>query len=119
MGDQATEVKTTCPTLGCLEGLLDDVVLAELALLDRQVDADNVLPDDTASTNVEMADFGVAHEALGEANGKRRSVELSEAGRTFGQLVHHRGVGSGNGISILGRFLGGDTPAVNHDYMTE
>lgn len=48
-----------------LESLLDDLVVAELALLDGQVDTDNVLPDDAAGADVQVADFRVAHQALG------------------------------------------------------
>lgn len=80
MRDETAKVKTAGSILGRLQRLLDHVVLAKLALLDRLINADNILPDDTTSADVEMADFGVAHKAFGEANGKRGSFELGEAG---------------------------------------
>ena len=116
VGDETAEVETAVAVLRPLKGRLDDVVLAKLALLDSLIDTNNVLPDDTAGANVEMADFGVAHETLGETDGEGGSIELSETGGALGELVHHRGLGGGNGIAVLGGLLGGNTPAVNHDY---
>lgn len=116
VGDETAEMETAVAVLCPLKGILDDVVLAKLSLLDSLIDTDNVLPDDTAGANVEMADFGVAHETLGETNGERGSVELSETGGALGELIHHRRFGGGNGIAVLGGLFGGNTPTVNHDY---
>lgn len=113
--DQTAEVETAVAALRPLKGSLDDVVLAKLALLDSLIDTDNILPDDTAGANVEMSDFGVAHETLGKTDGKGGSIELGETGGALGELVHHRGLGGGDGITVLGGLLGGDTPTVNHD----
>ncbi len=101
--------------LGRLQNALDDLVAGELVLLDGLVDADDVLPDDTAGTNVEMADFGVAHQTLGEADSQRRGIEFGEAGGALREAVHDGGLGGGDGVAILGRLLRGDAPAVNHD----
>lgn len=100
---------------GTLKGLLDDLVVVELVLLDGLINADDILPDNTASTNVEMADFRVTHQALGKTNGQRRSIQLGEAGLALGELVHDRSLSSSNGIAILGRFGRRDTPTVNDD----
>lgn len=108
-------MKTASSILGCLHCLLDYVILFELSLLDYMINADDILPDDTASTNVEMPNFGVAHQALGKADGKRRSIEFREPIGTSGEFVHHGGLRGSNGISILGGFLGWDAPTVNHD----
>lgn len=108
-------MKAPISVLGRIENLLDHIIVAELALLDGLVDTDDVLPDDTAGADVEMPDFGIAHEAFGEADGQRRSVEFGKAGRALRELVHDGSLGGGDGVAILGRFLGGDTPAVNHD----
>lgn len=113
--NKTSKMKTAGSVLGRLQCLLDDVVLGKLALFDCLINADDVLPDNAASANVEMADFGVAHEAFGEANSKGRSFELGETSRALGELVHHRGFSGSDGISIFGGLLGGDTPAVNHD----
>lgn len=118
VGDETAEVETAVAVLRPLKGGLDDLVLAELSLLDSLIDTDNVLPDDTAGANVEMANFGVAHETLGKTDGKGRSLKLTETGGALGQLVHHGGLGGGNGIAVLGGLLGGNTPTINHDYRT-
>lgn len=49
------EVKAAVGGLGVLAALDDDLVLVELTLLDGDVDFHDVLPDDTAGTDVEMA----------------------------------------------------------------
>ena len=101
--------------LGRLKHLLDLGLAGELALADGLVDADDVLPHHTPGTNVQVADFRVAHQALGQADGERRGFELGEAGGALGQLVHDGGLGGGDGIAVLGGLLRGDAPAVNHD----
>lgn len=52
-----------------LEALEDLLVFVELALLDRDVDADNVLPDDAASADVQVT---------GEINEPRKRVETRD-----------------------------------------
>lgn len=115
MGNQAAEVKTAVAVLGRLHDLLNDLIVAELALLDGLINADNVLPDDTAGANVEMANLRVAHQALGETDGERGGLELGEAGGALGEGVHDGGAGGGDGVAILGRLGRRDAPAVNHD----
>jgi len=115
VGDETAKMETAIAVLGVLDGLLDDVVLGELANLDGLVDTDDVLPDDTSGADVEMADFGVAHQALGKTDGKRRGLELGETSSALGELIHDGGLGSGNSIAILGRVRGRDSPSVNDD----
>jgi hypothetical protein len=115
VGHQAAKVKAPIAILGRRQNLLDHIIVAELALLNGQVDADDVLPDDTAGADVEMPDFGVAHEAFGETDGQRRRVEFGETSCALRELVHDGSLGGGNGVAIFGGLLGGDTPAVNHD----
>jgi hypothetical protein len=77
------------------------------------------LPDNPTGTNVEMADFRVAHKALREAHGKRRGFELRVALGSlrvfFPEAGHERCVGSGNGITFRRGMLGWDTPAIDND----
>lgn len=115
VGDQTAKVQPAVAVLGALHGALDDVVLAEIALLDGLIDTNNILPDDTASTNVQVADLRVAHEALGKADSQGGSFELGEAGLALRELVHDRGLAGSDGVAILGGFSRRDTPAVNHD----
>lgn len=115
MRNETTQVQAAVASSGALERLLDGFVAAELALLDGLIDADDILPDDAASANVQMTDFRVAHQTLGQTNCQRRSFQLSEAVGILGQLVHHRRVGVGNGIAILGRIFRGNPPPINDD----
>lgn len=102
VGHQAAKVKASIAALGRGQNLLNHIIVAELALLDCLVDANDVLPDDTAGADVEMPDFGVAHKAFGETNGQGRSIEFGEAGRALRELVHDGSLGGGNGVAILG-----------------
>lgn len=98
-----------------LERLLDNLVVGQLPLLDGLVDADNVLPDDTSGSDVQMADLGVAHQALGQADGEGGGLELGEAIGVVGQAVHDRRLGIGDGVAILGALVRGNAPAINDD----
>lgn len=61
---------------GTLERLLDHLVCAEFALLDRLVDADDILPYHAAGADVEMPNFRVAHQALWQSDGQRGGLKL-------------------------------------------
>jgi hypothetical protein len=98
-----------------LESLLDNRVLIQLVVLDGLVNADNILPDDTTSTNIQVTDFGVAHESLRQANSQRRGIELRETLGVIRKLVHHRRLTGGNSVAILGRVFGGNAPSINDD----
>ena len=52
---ETEEVETTVGLLGVLAALEDDLVLVERALLDRYIDPDDVLPDNTTSTDVQVS----------------------------------------------------------------
>ena len=114
--NKTAEVKAAVAIGGALKSLLDDGVPAQLIFLDGLVDADNVLPDDTAGTDVEMTDFGVAHQTLRKTDGERGGFELGVAGGALVELVHDGGLGIGDGIAVLGALLGGNAPTVNDDY---
>jgi hypothetical protein len=103
--DETEQVKTAVALL-CVGEALDNVVdLVELALLDGLVDADNVLPHDSTSTNVQVANLAVTHQTLGETDGKRRGLELSVAlsnlAAILGELVHPGSVGIEDGIALV------------------
>jgi hypothetical protein len=113
--NETAEVQAAIALGSRLECLFNNLVLLELSLLDSLVNPHDVLPNNSTSTNVEMADFGVAHQALGQTDGDGRGIELGETGLTLGELVHDRRLGRGNGVAILGAFFRGDTPTVNDD----
>lgn len=115
-----TEKVQAAVALLCAGEALDNVVdLVEFALLNGLVDADNVLPDDSAGANVQVTDLTVAHEALGKTDGERRGLELGVALGDFaallGELVHPGSVGVEDGVALVRRVLAGDTPSVNAD----
>lgn len=102
MGDQTAQVQPSVAALGSLESVLDGGVVGELAILDDFVDLDNILPDDTAGTDVQVTDFRVAHQAIGQANGVGGSLELNELGLVLGEGVHDGCLGGSDGVAILG-----------------
>lgn len=115
MGDETAEVQSAVAARSSLKSLLDNLVAAQLSLLDGLIDANHVLPDNATGTNVQMANLGVSHEALGKSNSQRRGIELSVTVGVGGELVHDRGLGGSNGVAILGALGRGNTPAINDD----
>jgi hypothetical protein len=65
--------------------------------------SDDILVDNATSTNVEMADLRVAHQALRKTNGGGRSLKLGVVLLVLGEGIHLRGFGIGDGIAVLGR----------------
>lgn len=78
------------------------------------------MPDYSAGSDVQMADFTVAHEALGQAHCEGGSLELGvtlgDLGAGFGELIHDWCFGGEDGIAILGRLLSRDAPAIDDDW---
>ena len=71
------------------ERRLQHLVLGQRAVLDRGVDARQVLGDDRAGPQVEVADLGVAHLPLGQPDARPHRDQLRV--RVLGpQLVEHR-----------------------------
>lgn len=118
MGDETAKVETAVSALGSLNNLSNDFVLAELASLDRLVNAYDVLPDNPAGTDVEMSDLGVTHQSLGQADSQRRGLKLNVAGLAASELVHDGGLGRRDGIAVLGGLLRRHPPPINHDYTS-
>ena len=76
VGDEPDEVDA----LGAGERGAQDLVLGQRAVGDRLVDAREVLLDDGARAEVEVADLAVAHLPVGQADRAAARVELSCAG---------------------------------------
>ena len=69
VGDQAEQVQAPArAAAGALAGGEQRLVLEEAAVGDRVVDPGQVLLDDRAGAEVEVADLGVAHLAVGQAD---------------------------------------------------
>ena len=85
-----------------------DLVLEQRAVGDRVVDPRQVLLDDRARAEVHVADLGVAHLPVGEADvapaGRERRVRVA-----LPELVEHRRLGERDGVA---RALLGEAPAV-------
>lgn len=78
-------------------------------------DSHDILVHDSAGTDVQVADFGIAHQALGQTDSCGRGLKLSKALLVLGEGVHGRALGVGDGIAVLGRLLAGDSPAIDND----
>ena len=110
-GDQAHEVQPAPPPRGLGARLAQDAVLEEAAVLDGEADAREVLVDDTAGADVEVADLGVAHLARRQSHGRAGGVE--HAVRVLRQQpVEDRRAGEAHGVVRARR---GDAPAVHDD----
>src|SRR5215471_1875126 len=93
-----------------LHGLLEQRNLIELMISDELVDARDVHVHNAAGTDVEVADFAVAHLALGETN--RGSGCLDQRVREFVEEFIVNGLTrEGDGIALS---FGAVTPAVQH-----
>ncbi len=107
VGDQADQVQP----LRVGHRRREHLVLRQRAVLHRRVDAGEVLRDDRARAEVEVADLGVAHLARGQADGlalggqRRVRVALPE-------LVEHRRVRERDRVALARR---SEPPAVEHD----
>lgn len=108
-------MESSVAVLGRLHALLDLLGAGELALLDGEINADHILPDNTAGADVQVSDLRVAHQALRKADGDRGGLELGVPGGALGELVHDRGLCVGDGIAVLGRVDTRDAPAINDD----
>jgi hypothetical protein len=103
-------VQTAVAVFRVLEAREDRLVLVELLLLDTDVDLDNILPDDAAGADVEVADLGVAHEPVGESY--REAVRGDGPVRVVARdRVHVRRVACGDRVALHVR-LRRDAPAI-------
>ena len=66
--DEAEQVQLAAAFLRVRDGVLQRRVLLELAVADRLVDARDLLVDDAARADVEVPDFGVAHQPARQAD---------------------------------------------------
>jgi hypothetical protein len=54
--------------LSGFKGLSDDIVLVELPLFDCLINANDILPHNSASTDIQMSNFRIAHQSLWESD---------------------------------------------------
>ena len=96
---------------GALAGRPQGLVLEEAAVGDRVVDPGQVLLDDGAGAEVEVADLGVAHLPLGKADVAPLGRELG-VGELRPEPVEDRRLGDRDRVAGAGL---GDAPAVEDD----
>lgn len=69
--------------------------------LDRQLDSNNILVDNTTTSDIQMTDLAVTHQAVRQTNRKTGSIKRREC-RLLCQLSHDRGHRSTNRVTSLG-----------------
>ena len=112
VGDQPEQVQAASRTLaGALAGGEQRLVLEEAAVGDRVVDPRQILFDDRPGAEVEVADLGVAHLAVGQADVTTLGREL-RAREAAPEIVEDRRLGERDRVAGSGRR---QTPAVEDD----
>ena len=108
VGDQAEEMQLASALARALHGLHDGRILGEFAGGDLRVDAGDVHLHDAAGADVEVADFAVAHLAVGQAD-----EVLRGANQGVGKLAQQLVVGglAGQRDGVVGGF-GAITPSI-------
>ncbi len=93
-----------------LESFGEKRLLGEVAVGEKHFDARDVHLHDAAGADVEVADFGVAHLAFGEADARAGGLD-ERVGKFLQEAVVVRLASQGDGVA--GGF-GAVTPAVEH-----
>ena len=115
IGDEAEEVEPLA--FGHFECLGEVGDIGELVFLDAEIDAGEVLVDDAAGSEVEVADLGVAHLAVWEADVEPRGADGRDWVIGVERLVERR-LGEEGGVTVLlgiGGAVWVDAPAVADD----
>jgi hypothetical protein len=99
VADEAHEMEAARAGVG--HGGFESGIVAEIAVADHPVDAGDVHLDDAAGADVEMADFGVAHLAIGEADGFATRMD-ERIGEVPDEGVEDRRVGGEDGVALDG-----------------
>ncbi len=112
VGDEAEQVQAPARAVaGALAGLQQRLVFEEAAVGDGVVDPGQVLLDDRAGAEVEVADLRVAHLPVGEPDVAALGGEL-RVRVTLPEAVEDRRLGEGDRVAGAGL---GQAPAVEDD----
>jgi len=76
------------------------LVSSEVALIDRLVDPDQVLPDHPSRPEIEVPDLAVPHLTLGEADPEAARLEKGAGGVSRPEPMPHRGLRQFDGVSF-------------------
>ena len=115
IGDEADEVKALAGRGG--DSFLQNLVFREGAVTDGEVDAGEFLVNDAAGAEVEVADLGISHLALGQADLQAAGLE-SAPGIVLIETVVDRCFGEEGGIALFlrtGAAGGIDAPTVTNE----
>ena len=96
---QAEEVERPPIALGLPDGRVEGLVAEKGAILDRSVDAHEVLEDDPPGAEVGVPDLGIPHLPLGQTHCEARGVE-GRVGIALVEEVDVRGIGQGDGVVL-------------------
>ena len=110
ISDQADQVDRAVVLFRVVTGAREHRVLEERSVADRFVDAHQVLHHDPTGSEVQMADFAVAHLPLWEADGEPGRVE-QRARAPRHQGIPGGRVGQRNRVSFTLRPV---SPAIEH-----
>ena len=115
VGNQADEMQAR--GFRFFQGVAEHRIGGQRAFFDRLVDAGEILIDDAARAEIEVADFGIAH-----LPGRQADIQAGGAEEAFRVLFQHhvmeRRVGEQHGVAVFdcGFFSSGiHTPAVAND----
>ncbi len=80
VGKEPHQVKLTAPFLRPGQGVGQDGVREEIAIIDAFSDPGQILIDDPSGAEVEMADFRISHLALGQPDIHSRGPDAGRMG---------------------------------------
>lgn len=77
--DKPKQMQSSIPLFGPQKTLPNRLDLVEFPLLDSLIDSHNILPNNSARSNIQMSDLAVSHQSFGESNRQRRRLEFGKA----------------------------------------
>ena len=116
IGDEAEQMEARA-FAPCAKACLEHRVAGEVAFGHRFIDAREILVNDAAGAEIEVADFGVAHLAFRQADVEAAGAEGGVRVRGVEAIVERR-VGEQRGVAVFhGMFAaaGIDAPAIAND----
>src|SRR5262249_9776881 len=99
MGDEAQQMKRRSGGPCGLHGIQEHCVTEEASTLDSRIYSRDVHPDDAAGADVQMADFAIAHLAIGQADRITRAFNQG-VGIVLQPFVQVRSVGECDGVAL-------------------
>src|ERR1051325_11628394 len=108
--DQPDEVHAMFRFHRALDCRLEDAILEERAVLDRQIDADEILRDDATRPEIEVSDLAVPDLTWRKPN--RQTRRLEQRHRESRERLPRGGLGQRDGVALA---FGSMSPAIEDD----